>query len=88
MQVSVDISLYPLSSDFEQPVIDFIKRLHGRDGIQVATNHLTTQLTGDYDTVMDTLKEAMRPTLSNETKCSFVIKMLNVAVVPNGAATL
>lgn len=88
MKISVDISLYPLTTDYERPVIDFIKRLHDRDGIEVATNHLTTQLTGDYDTVMDALKEAMRPTLSDETKCSFVIKILNVAVVPNGAATL
>lgn len=88
MQVSVDISLYPLTADYERPIIAFIKRLNDYEGLQLATNQLTTQLTGDYDTVMDSLKEAMRRTLEGETKCSFVVKILNVAIVPNRAATL
>ena len=82
MLVSVDLSLYPLTADYEPPILAFIRRLHGIEGLTVATNHLTTQLLGDYDLVMDTLKEAMRPTLAGETKCSFVIKVLNVEVEP------
>ncbi|CAH0999357.1 hypothetical protein LEM8419_00655 [Neolewinella maritima] len=88
MHVSIDLSLYPLTPDYEAPIIAFIERLHGHAGIQVATNHLATQLTGEYDTVMDVLKEAMRPTLASETACSFVIKLLNVVIVPGEAATL
>lgn len=88
MTVSIDLSLYPLTPDYEGPIIAFIKRLHGYAGIQVATNQLATQLTGDYDAVMEVLREAMRPTLSSDTPCSFVIKILNVAVTPGGEATL
>ena len=88
MRVSIDISLYPLTPNYEAPIIAFIERLHGKEEIQVATNHLTTQLTGDYDAVMDLLKDAMRPTLASDTSCSFVIKLLNVVVVPGEAATL
>ena len=82
MQISVDLSLYPLTADYEPPIIAFIQRLQGIEELTVATNHLTTQLLGDYDLVMDTLKEAMRPTLAGKTKCSFVIKVLNVEVEP------
>ena len=88
MQVSIDLSLYPLTPDYEAPIIAFIERLHDHEGIQVATNQLATQLTGEYDTVMEVLREAMRPTLASDTPCSFVIKLLNVAVVPGEAATL
>ena len=88
MHVSIDLSLYPLTPDYEAPIVAFIKRLHGHDGIEVATNHLATQLRGEYDTVMEVLKEAMRPTLASDTPCSFVIKLLNVAVVPGEEATV
>lgn len=80
MTVSLEISLYPLTHDYEPPIIAFIEQLHGVPGIDVATNHLSTQLTGDYDQIMELLTEAMRPTLSKPTKCSFVIKVLNVAI--------
>ena len=88
MHVSVEISLYPLVADYEPPIIEFIHRLQQQEGIEVATNHLSTQLTGDYERVMQALTETMRPTLAGETKCSFVIKLLNVAIEPGGKATL
>ena len=88
MQVSVDLSLYPLTPDYEEPIIAFIKRLRDQEGIEVATNQLATQLTGDYERVMEVLTEAMRPTLARDTPCSFVIKLLNVATRPNQAATI
>ncbi|NJB86550.1 uncharacterized protein YqgV (UPF0045/DUF77 family) [Lewinella marina] len=81
MNVSVELSLYPLTPNYEPVITDFIKRLRASD-VQVATNPLSTQLTGDYDTVMKVLTEAMRPTLRGEAACSFVIKLLNVAIEP------
>jgi uncharacterized protein YqgV (UPF0045/DUF77 family) len=82
MHVSVDISLYPLTPDYEEPIKFFIQRLNEAEGIEVATNPLTTQLTGDYDRVMTLLTAAMRPTLAGDPICSFVLKILNVRVVP------
>ncbi len=84
MHVSVELSLYPLVADYEPPIMEFIERLRQQEGIRVGTNHLSTQLTGDYEQVMQALTEAMRPALAGETKCSFVIKVLNVAVEPAG----
>lgn len=82
MHTSVDISLYPLRADYLQPIITFIQRLQGTAGLTVATNPLSTQVSGDYDLVMDTLKEAMRDSLAHGTTCAFVLKVLNVAVEP------
>ncbi len=82
MQVSVDISLYPLHADYEPPIIEFIRLLKSFPDIQVKTNSLSTQLVGEYDAVMMALKDAMRPSLTGSTKMSFVLKILNVAVEP------
>ena len=82
MQVSAELSLYPLTADYEPAIIDFIQRLRAQPGILVATNPLSTQLTGDYDAVMAALTEAMRPTMAAENSCSLVIKLLNVAIEP------
>ena len=82
MNVSVEISLYPLTADYKPTIIAFIHALRAQPGIEVATNNLSTQLTGEYDTVMAALTEAMRPTMAGEASCSFVCKILNVGLAP------
>ncbi len=88
MTISAEISLYPLTVDYEPPIIDFIKRLQAQSGITVATNALSTQVTGEYDDVMTALTVAMRPTMEGETSCSLVIKILNVGIEPGRAVTI
>ena len=80
--VSAELSLYPLTPDYEAPIKDFIHRLRAQPGIEVATNGLSTQMTGDYAAVMQALTLAMAPTLHGAVACSFVIKILNVRVEP------
>ncbi len=82
MKTSAELSLYPLTKDYEPPIIAFIKKLHEQPGIMVATNGLSTQITGEYDAVMKALTIAMKPTMTDSTTCSFVIKLLNVAIAP------
>ncbi len=80
--VSAELSLYPLTQDYSEPVVRFIQLLRSQAGIEVATNGLSTQLVGTYDDVMAALTVAMRPTIEGRATCSFVIKLLNVRVVP------
>ena len=82
MQVSAELSLYPLTQDYKPPIIDFIQRLRDQPGLRVATNELSTQVTGEYEAVMAALTEALRPTMGGEASCSVVIKVLNVAIEP------
>ncbi|MCB1646314.1 MAG: hypothetical protein KDI36_12720 [Pseudomonadales bacterium] len=76
METSVDISLYPLSEDYLPAIRDFIQRVNDTPGIHVRRNDLSTQLFGDYDLVMDTLKLEIRRSWEQHGKGIFVIKFL------------
>jgi uncharacterized protein YqgV (UPF0045/DUF77 family) len=50
MEISIEISLYPLAEDkFKTEIWAFIKRLRVIEGLQVVTNGMSTQVFGDYD---------------------------------------
>lgn len=55
MEISVELTLSPLQDNFEQPIIDFIKSLR-KSGLTVMENPLSTQVYGDYNTVMNILQ--------------------------------
>jgi uncharacterized protein YqgV (UPF0045/DUF77 family) len=50
MQISIEISLYPLAeARFKKEIWAFIKRLNAVEGLKVVTNGMSTQVFGDYD---------------------------------------
>lgn len=75
MNVSVDISLYPLHKDFENPIKGFIKKLRS-SGFTTIENPLSTQVYGDYQEVMSWLQENMHETFLNEDHCLFILKII------------
>ena len=77
MKVAVDISLYPLDADFIPPIKDVIDRLNTHEGLEVWTNAMSTQVIGDFDTVMDALKAEIGTTFDQIPKGVFVMKMFN-----------
>lgn len=77
MRVAVDISLYPLDSDFIPPIKDVIRRLNSHDSIEVVTNPMSTQLRGEYDDVMNALKQEIGVTFEELPKAVFAIRILN-----------
>jgi len=54
MDISVELTFSPLQDDFEQHIIDFIKKLR-ESGLTVLENPLSTQVFGPYDEVMKVL---------------------------------
>lgn len=56
MEISVELTLTPIQDDYEPLIIDFIKKLRN-SGFQVLENALSTQIYGDYDDVMEFVKE-------------------------------
>lgn len=62
MNISVALTLTPLQDHFEPPIIDFIKRLRD-SGLTILENPLSTQVFGDYDTVMNVLQTEMKTAL-------------------------
>lgn len=76
MQLSVEISKYPLAEDYKGPIQAFIDQLAAEQGLLVITNTMSTQLFGDYDTVMQALQRCMRWSMEHYGKLVFVCKFI------------
>ena len=75
MKVSVDLTLTPLSDEYEDSIKTFIKKMRSL-GFKVIENPLSTQIYGEYDSLMSSLQEIIWETFEEE---SFVI--LNLKIV-------
>lgn len=76
MNISVEISYYPLNQEYVPPIRDFIHRLNNHKGLIVHTNGMSTQIFGEYDHVFDTLKEEMARSFEHPHSV-FVMKIIN-----------
>ena len=54
MNISVELTFSPLQDDFENHIINFIKKLRA-SGLTVLENPLSTQVFGEYGKVMQVL---------------------------------
>jgi uncharacterized protein YqgV (UPF0045/DUF77 family) len=62
MKISIELTLLPLKDNFEQVIINFIKRLRASQ-FTVLENPMSTQIYGDYDLLM--------PFVTSEIKLAF-----------------
>ena len=88
MQVAVEVSMYPLTQDYEPPIIQFIQMLKAQAGLRVSTNEFSTQISGDYDQVMNTIQDAIRVSYQQPGVCTFVLKILNIEIAPGREVSL
>lgn len=75
MKISVELTLSPLQDDYEPAIIDFIKSLRN-SGLTVLENPLSTQVFGDYDTVMNLLQKEMKIALEAVERGLIYIKIV------------
>lgn len=83
MKISVDISMYPLSEDYVPPIKAFIHQLRKFPGIEVVTNQLSTQLTGEFAAVTTALNSCMQESMADSGRVVFVARYLNVGLEIN-----
>ncbi|UFH59776.1 hypothetical protein [Sulfurovum mangrovi] len=77
MQISVDISLYPLKEiGYEQPILDFIAALEKEPSVDIVRNELSTQLHGDYAIIMKLLQEEIYAVFEELPDSVFVLKLV------------
>lgn len=76
MRTAVEISLYPLDSDYVPPIKDFIDRLNRHEGLHVVTNAMSTQVAGDHARVFAALEQETRRTFEGGGRAVFVMKVL------------
>ena len=77
MQISIEISLYPLNENFTSLIDNFISCLKMYDSIEVRTNNMSTQLFGEFDDLIKILRVEMEETFKNQTNSVFNLKIVN-----------
>ena len=76
MEISVDISMYPLQKEYEAPISAFIEKLRQEPSVKVSCNELSTQLHGDYKTIMKLLEEEIYAVFNEIPDSIFVLKFV------------
>ncbi|MCB0688107.1 MAG: thiamine-binding protein [Saprospiraceae bacterium] len=77
MQITVEISFYPLDQAFGNQVLEFIADLKGDSSLQIRSNSMSTQISGDFDTVQSKVQSAVKAAFSKGIKAVVVMKMFN-----------
>jgi uncharacterized protein YqgV (UPF0045/DUF77 family) len=76
MQITVEISYYPLSDQYKKPVVDFLDQLSKKTDIAVTTGIMSSVVMGEYDAVMNMLMVEIRPFLDKYPSI-FIVKISN-----------
>ncbi len=77
MQISVDLSYYPLKNEFIEPIRAFIDHLNQYDQWEIVTTGMSTQIFGEYDYVMENLTKTIKQSFENPHSV-FVMKVVNL----------
>lgn len=83
MKLSVEVSMYPLKNEYIPSIKDFIDRMNAHAGLNVISNTMSTQIFGDYDLVMDVMKEEMRRSYEQHGRAIFVCKFIDGDLSPS-----
>lgn len=75
MNISVELTLMPLHNNFEEPIIKFIQQLR-KSGFTVMENPLSTQIYGDYDSLMSYLTNNIKTTFEKENNVVLNMKIV------------
>lgn len=76
MKITVEISLYPCSKDYEDRVKAFIRNLEDHDRLEVLSNRMSTYIKGDIDDVFPTLQQELKEIYTQDTHNAFVMKVI------------
>lgn len=77
MKITVEMSLYPLATEFLPVIKKTVERLNSAGNVIVRTNATSTQITGEFSEVMALVQEEIRLTFEETGKAIFVCKFLN-----------
>ena len=76
MKITVELSMYPFNEDYKPLIKGFIAELNKNAGLQIDTSPTSTMIHGDYDVVMDTLKEMIAWSYDTHGRQVFVAKFI------------
>jgi uncharacterized protein YqgV (UPF0045/DUF77 family) len=76
MHTAIEISLYPLDSDYIPSIKAFIERLNTYPELHVVTNSMSTQVSGDHRRLFEILAKETETTFGEAGRKVFVMKVL------------
>lgn len=76
MQLSVEITLYPLQDNYLPTIKACIEKINSFEGLNVNTVPTATIVVGEYSKVMDMLNNVVAWSFKEYGKCVFVAKFL------------
>ena len=80
MNLSVEISMYPLQDDYIPKIKDFLEDINlqakSTRSVEIRTSNMSTRIFGDYDEVSSLLSQAMKASMNKHGKIVFVCKYL------------
>ena len=77
MKASIEISMYPFDPDYEESILSFVKDLHAHPELKITTNSMSTQVFGDFDILMDVMKNGIKNAFSSTNTTVMVLKIVN-----------
>ena len=76
MRLTAELSLYPLSEDYENIVLTFIETLISEHPVSAVTNSMSTQLTGESQAVFSAIAQALEHSYAEFGKQVLVAKFI------------
>jgi len=76
MNISVEISYYPLKDEFKAAVFDFIERIQNYPNLEISRNGMSTQIFGEYNDVMSILTKEIKKSFELPSSI-FLLKIVN-----------
>ncbi|MGQ9425158.1 YkoF family thiamine/hydroxymethylpyrimidine-binding protein [Gilvimarinus sp. F26214L] len=76
MQMSAELSFYPLKDDYLDVIRATVKKLNSYPDVKVRTFPTATILVGDFERVMEVIKDVVAWSYSEYGKGVFVAKLL------------
>ena len=76
MQVTIEMSLYPLREGYKAIILNFIQQLRSYDGIQTFTTEMSTYIKGEWDTVMPILQKELGGIYASDDASSTILKII------------
>lgn len=81
MNLSVEISMYPLHEDYKAKIEDFLQQINANaiiraTRVEIRSNNMSTRLFGEFSHVTTLLNQAMHHSMQEHGKIVFVCKYL------------
>lgn len=77
MNITAELSLYPLAKDYIATIQAYIDELNSFAGLEVRTHALSTEIFGEFSTVMHAVQSTTQKVFEQDNGIVLVAKYLN-----------